>query len=77
MIHEHIHPSADDFQIMSIPLGVFKIVDQGAVGSILGTEINQNGTAQTDQQDNGGNDVKACLHIGDFPFHVVLVFLLH
>jgi hypothetical protein len=74
LIHDHIHLSANDFQIMSIPLGVFKIVNHAVAGSIPSCQINQGGTPRANQQDSGSNDVQAFFEVVESPFHVQPLF---
>jgi hypothetical protein len=54
---------------------MFKLIKQNVFRNILGCQINQDGTTQTNHQDNGGNQVKASLQISSFPLHIPPVFI--
>jgi len=65
----HIHFGI--FRINWICLTIYDLVAQNLSRIILSRDINQGGTAQSDQQDNNADEIEVYLRICDFPFHFV------
>ena len=76
-MREHSYFSAIELHIMDIPLGMFKFIDQLIVRGIHRRDINRDGDAQTNDENSGCNEVKACLEVSSFPYHGVAVPLCH